>query len=81
MILLRRTKDNTGKNTLTVDELSGDGNNANPMVAGTIGGSFDFESGWEVLMGQNEVKNWMRSTAESTKTMSFPGTVTDVQCL
>jgi hypothetical protein len=29
----------------------------------------DFCSGWEVLLGQGEVKNWLRSTPEKTVLM------------
>eukprot|EP00041_Stephanoeca_diplocostata_P020837 m.474520 g.474520 ORF g.474520 m.474520 type:complete len:381 (-) comp21676_c0_seq2:785-1927(-) len=32
-----------------------------------------FRSGWEVLMGQNEVVNWIRSTPQNTATMRYPG--------
>ncbi|GBG28489.1 Hypothetical Protein FCC1311_047122 [Hondaea fermentalgiana] len=32
-----------------------------------------FESGWEVLLGQNEVINWLRSTPEKITTMRYPG--------
>jgi hypothetical protein len=57
VIILRRAKtpENSSSNVLTVEELSGSGSKPNPMVAGTIGSTFEFESGWEVLMGQNEV--------------------------
>eukprot|EP00039_Didymoeca_costata_P007073 m.96097 g.96097 ORF g.96097 m.96097 type:complete len:332 (+) comp13528_c0_seq1:153-1148(+) len=34
---------------------------------------FQFNSGWEVLLGQNEVKNWLKSTKEKTKIMRYPG--------
>ena len=33
----------------------------------------DFSSGWQVLMGQAEVVNWLRSTAESVATMRYAG--------
>ena len=32
----------------------------------------EFLDGWEVLMGQNEVVNWPRSTTEKTATMRYP---------
>ena len=32
-----------------------------------------FRSGWQVLMGQAEVKNWMRSEPDSTTTMRYGG--------
>jgi len=35
--------------------------------------SLTFESGWEVLMGQSEVQNWMRSTRDKSAVMRYPG--------
>jgi len=35
--------------------------------------SLDFESGWEVLMGQSEVQNWLRSTSSQAAIMRYPG--------
>lgn len=32
-----------------------------------------FRSGWQVLMGQAEVKNWIRSGPDSTVVMRYPG--------
>lgn len=32
-----------------------------------------FTSGWQVLMGQAEVKNWIRSDKDKTVTMRYPG--------
>lgn len=32
-----------------------------------------FECGWEVLMGQAEVKNWITSTQEKSRVMRYPG--------
>ena len=30
-------------------------------------------SKWQVLLGQNEVKNWLRSTESQTVVMRYPG--------
>ena len=35
--------------------------------------ALEFTSGWEVLMAQNEVVNWLRSTPEKIVTMRYPG--------
>jgi 8-oxo-dGTP pyrophosphatase MutT (NUDIX family) len=32
-----------------------------------------FECGWQCLMGQSEVKNWLRSSADKTVTMRYAG--------
>jgi 8-oxo-dGTP pyrophosphatase MutT (NUDIX family) len=74
VILLRRAK-NDDANVLTSADMTPPGGPIGPMIELSLGNkdSFEFCSGWEVLMGQNEVKNWMRSTKDKTKTMSFPG--------
>jgi len=36
-------------------------------------GRITFESEWEVLLGQGEVVNWLRTTPEKTVTMRYPG--------
>lgn len=33
----------------------------------------EFKSSWEVLMGQSEVQNWLKSTATETAVMRYPG--------
>lgn len=33
----------------------------------------EFKTGWQVLMGQSEVKNWLRSTKDKTVTMRYAG--------
>jgi 8-oxo-dGTP pyrophosphatase MutT (NUDIX family) len=75
VILLRRAANQTANSTLTPSDLTPEGGPIGPMIELTLENEnqFEFMSGWEVLMGQNEVKNWMRSTKDSTKTMSFPG--------
>lgn len=37
------------------------------------GQSRAFTSGWQVLMGQREVVNWMRSSRDTVATMRYPG--------
>lgn len=50
-----------------------------PFRAGDRGGIFGnsgqhtFNSGWEVLMGQAEVVNWLRTTPEKIRTMRYAG--------
>ena len=43
--------------------------------SGLFGGedALEFSSGWEVLMTQNEVVNWLRSTPDKIVTMRYPG--------
>ena len=61
---------------VTYDSVGGDGNSAakglfeRDRVRG--GDGLIFESGWEVLMAQNEAVNWMRSTATAVKLMRYP---------
>merc|ERR1711871_1735454 len=44
-------------------------------VAGLLEGrpTVEFHGGWEVLLGQAEVKNWMRSSQESSAIMRYAG--------
>merc|ERR1712216_617445 len=44
-------------------------------VGGMLEGrrAVEFHSGWEVLLGQAEVKNWMRSSQESSAIMRYAG--------
>lgn len=35
--------------------------------------SVNFPSGWEVLLGQNEVQNWVRSSPGKVEAMRYPG--------
>jgi len=54
------------------------GGRDSPFIKGLSGvfgakGAFTFESGWEVLLGQGEVVNWLRSTQEKLATMRYPG--------
>ena len=46
-----------------------------PFGAAMFAGRDDveFTSGWQVLMGQAEVKNWMRSGRDTDVTMRYPG--------
>lgn len=36
-------------------------------------GSIEFKSGWQVLMGQGEVKNWLNSTPDKPVMMRYAG--------
>mmetsp|Transcript_70287 Transcript_70287/g.139294 ORF Transcript_70287/g.139294 Transcript_70287/m.139294 type:complete len:368 (+) Transcript_70287:134-1237(+) len=50
-----------------------DGHARVELVFGGPGKSVLLESPWEVLMGQNEVVNWMRSTPDRRATMRYAG--------
>jgi len=55
--------------------LNADSHEADPLLFG-LDTSVDwvtFTSGWEVLMGQRSVVNWMRSTVSEQKLMRYPG--------
>ena len=60
VIILRRARGG-GDDVLRISELCGSSEKPNGMVLGTMGSSYEFLSGWKVMMGQNEVNNWMRS--------------------
>lgn len=47
----------------------------NPFLTGYLGSDeeIEFEGGWEVLLGQNEVINWLRSKNDKITTMRYPG--------
>ena len=43
------------------------------MTAATVVCLRRCSSKWQVLLGQNEVKNWLRSSISSTVLMRYPG--------
>jgi len=60
---------------LTVEHCGGQ---QSPFIRSTIGvfgarGAINFEGGWEVLLGQNEVVNWLKSSPEKLVTMRYAG--------
>lgn len=48
-----------------------------PVTLGLFGpngeASYRFDSGWEILLGQSEVINWLKSTPEKLTTMRYAG--------
>ena len=64
-----------GSTTVTAAQLGADREKAiNGSAANLLAGSreIEFESGWELLMTQNEAVNWLRSSAEKVATMRYP---------
>jgi hypothetical protein len=68
VICLRRAPDAGSGHVLDATQFDGMGGAMLKLRA-----EVTFTSGWQVLMGQAEVKNWMRSDADSTTTMRYAG--------
>ena len=78
VVCLRATGDSTPQ-ILTraevlqgAEEMSVEEDNRMEMIFGDRD-EIVFTSGWEILMGQREVTNWLRSTAESLAVMRYGG--------
>jgi hypothetical protein len=69
VICLRRVPPSDGGAVLSTSQFP------QRYISGLLGGrdEVSFECGWEVLMGQSEVKNWMRSSRDETVTMRYAG--------
>jgi hypothetical protein len=62
VVVARNRKD--GRHTRTLDREAFFYPVSEPMA---------FDAGWEVLLGQNEVINWLRSEPGKPRTMRYPG--------
>lgn len=72
LVVRKIAGDDSEPHILRKEELGG--NRAGPALQlFDADGIMTFGSGWQVLMQQNEIINWMRSTPEKLAPMRYPG--------
>lgn len=69
VVCLRRSRVPRTYTVATMDFARDDDGSAIRHIFERNNGQVTFRSGWQVLMGQGEVKNWLRSTPEKTVLM------------
>ena len=75
-VLLARRRPKSSSTSLAATDCGGDNS---PFLkaqgTGVFGttGAITFESGWEVLLGQAEVVNWLKTTPDKISTMRYAG--------